>query len=100
MNILNHLIKPDCIQGIGPLMQEASDPALKQNSFRYYFQLHLTGHTTTIYSLWFPFSDSSDVVTKQVKRMMAEFRREYMSAREKIYKELIKQSSESFKCNL
>lgn len=67
MLIFHHLIKNEAIVGIGPLMHEQSkDPAsaLLHGTCRYFFELHLSGHTTTIYSPWFhPKSEDKDAET-------------------------------------
>lgn len=80
MHIFKHLILNERISGIGPLMIEQDlEPAslALYGRCRYYFELHLTGHTTKIYSDWF---NTRTDPTGSVKVAMDYWKAEYHQA--------------------
>ncbi len=91
MNIMGHIIKPECIHGIGPLMKEfgtGTDYAL-YNHFRFFFELHLAGHTTKINSDWVYTTAVTDSVYQSSRKSADKFKNEYIKAVDEI-KKLIK----------
>jgi hypothetical protein len=82
MNIFDHIIPDSAILGIGPLMlQYTTDPAQEAlyASRRYFFDLHLSAHTTRVESDWFRVRES----VEEQQRMHA-WREQYLKARERI----------------
>lgn len=79
MNIFDHLIPDSAILGIGPIFLEfrPNDPF---NARRYFFDLHLTAHTTRIQSDWFYISNGGE----EVKEQMKSWKSKYFFHREKI----------------
>ena len=82
MNIFNHLLPPTAILGIGPLMVEHHPDPAELNLYgtrRYFFDLHLSAHTTQIKSDWFQPADNKDQ-----QDLMKQWRLEYQVLRLKV----------------
>lgn len=86
MNVMHHLIKSESIIGIGPLMREAATDQARASlfkSYRFLFELHLTAHTTTIYSEWLNKLGTADEL-KQHNKNAEKFMDEYNLIRKQI----------------
>jgi hypothetical protein len=68
MNIFDHLIPDSAILGVGPLMLEfpqSQEQEIVYESRRYFFDLHLINHTTTVRSDWFRLRESNAEIEKK-----------------------------------